>query len=208
MKFGEMSIGGKLGGWEIVNAPADKLPQPLASATVKLFYGENGEVKYNPVWYAATQLVNGLNHMLVCEQFKKAEESEETEKHIVAVVVNIPAGDFKGEKATIVEVINDADLIEGTDPEMNLKGLFKRATQGLVGCKYTPVLFLGQQVVRGINYSILTEIRPSTLSGEPYPAVITINVISGNATVYRIDPLRRPDQGVENNVLGYAFTWR
>lgn len=205
MKFGEFSIGGKLGGWNIVNVPATSLPEALESAVTDLFGGKKLGASYVPIWYVGTQLVNGTNHMLICKQTKQVKDAE---THIVAVVINIPAGDVRGEKASIVEVINDAELIEGTTPDMNLLENFKKATEKLLGVDYTPVLFLGQQVVRGTNYSFVAEAKTVRPNAEPYAVVMTINVFQEEALVIRIEPLMFPVAEVQDDgVLGYAFPW-
>jgi len=52
MKFGEIVLGKTFGGYEIINKPADKLPQDLTSAI--------GIINSNPLWLWVKQVVNGV----------------------------------------------------------------------------------------------------------------------------------------------------
>lgn len=211
MKFGEITMGGKLAGWTLVNKPVTELPQDLASATSEgsdLFKSKLGAT-YEPVWYLATQVVNGVNHLLICKQTKKTQEES---VHIVGVVVNIPIGDLTGKNAKIVEVITDEELIEGVSPDEEVLENFKKATQQLLGFTFTPVLFAGQQVVRGINYTVISEVKTARGGSDPYAAAITFNVFNGEVLVVEVVPLipamtSVSDTGEQKPKLGYAFTW-
>ena len=184
MKFGAIAFGGKLGGYKIANQSATTLPQDLASAVNELFDGE-GKIlgaNYNPIWYVGSQIVNGTNHMLICSQQRATVDSN---KRIVAVVINISPEN----KASIVEIIDDADLIEGTSSDSNVRAHFNKALEGLLGVKYTPVLYLGSQVVKGINHFAICEARAISNSAEPYPAIVGFNVFQNQSTLFSIEPL-------------------
>ena len=188
MKFGGIEFGGKLGGYELINQSTEKLPQDLASAVGKVF-GENGMLgaTYDPIWYLGTQIVNGTNHLLICLQTRLTKEND---KKIVGVVINIPAGSIGGNDAKIVEVIEDSDLIEGTNLELGIREKFERAMNGLVGVSYKPVMYVGSQVVKGMNYYIVAEARLIYPNSEPYAAMICINEFQGNVGLVGIETLK------------------
>ncbi|MDV0445013.1 hypothetical protein MmiAt1_05650 [Methanimicrococcus sp. At1] len=55
------------GEWEIIENEACPLPQKIATGFHDAFKDYVG-ASYKPVLYIATQLVNGTNHMFICEQ--------------------------------------------------------------------------------------------------------------------------------------------
>lgn len=178
MKFGDVKLGGKLGGYTIVNQPADKLPQDLATAIPDLCPG------YIPLWYMGTQLVNGMNHAVVCSRNNASE--------IVLVIINIPPNSVGGKGASVVSITDSADLF-GT-----LGQIFTEALNGLVGVTYKPIAFLGEQVVKGVNYFILAEAKIVYPDAKPYPAIVEINVFQNKASLVGIERL---------GGLGYSFSW-
>ena len=182
--FGSITTGGKLGGYKLANHSATQLPQDLATATSYLFDGD-GKIlgaTYKPIWYIGSQLVNGTNHLLICEQTKSTKDAV---KRIVAVVINISTDG----KASIVEIIDDADLIEGTNLDAKLGDKFNDALGKLLGVKYTPILYVGSQIVKGMNYYIVAEARILRNDAEPYPVMICINVFDDIAVVISIERL-------------------
>ena len=188
MLLGGITLGGKLGGFEFSNHSAKNLPQALASAVTDLFYGEKTKLgaSYVPLWYLGSQLVNGRNYSLICEQTRSTKDFE---KRIVAVIINIPAGNIDGSNASIVEVIDDADLIEGSNANENVKKYFDDAIGGLIGVEYTPVLYVGQQLVKGVNYFVIAQAKVIYPDSEPYAVMIKFNVFQGNSTLVEIEKL-------------------
>lgn len=57
----------KEGGWVVPEMEACNLPQDVASGFYKVMEGWEGAV-YVPVLYCGTQVVNGINHMLICQE--------------------------------------------------------------------------------------------------------------------------------------------
>ena len=54
-KFGGIELGEAFGGYEIVNQPADKLPQEVASAVGVANSNPLLGATYNPLWYVENQ---------------------------------------------------------------------------------------------------------------------------------------------------------
>lgn len=188
MILGGLTLGGKLNGWKMVNRSANELPQDLSTAVSSLFHTDS--VIYNPIWYLARGWTNvnksadSGNHMLICEEIRPDEE-----KKIVAVTVNIPIGDF-GENATIVEVITDQDLVEGVPAGLELAKKFYKAVERLDGVAYVPVLYIGQQLVKGTNYYVVAQGTVQHPGCEPYALLIKFNEFEGKVILVGIEPLR------------------
>lgn len=88
----------KCGGFVLQNFETCILPQPLANAFNRLFGGLAG-AGCQPVLYCATQAVNGVNHLILCQVTKTTNPPK---KSLQTVVINIPSDDSDGEKATKV----------------------------------------------------------------------------------------------------------
>lgn len=175
MKFGEIKLGGRFGGYNIINEPADRLPQDLASAIV----GVCMDKKYSlhPIHYYATQVVNGVNHMLVCEKAENGRYS------IVVAIINIPPNSIGGQGATIVDLLEKADLYGA------LKTAFDGPLKNLCGVGYHPVAYMGEKVVKGVNHYILCEANLQYPGSRPYGVVAEINVFGSDANVTGIERL-------------------
>ncbi len=78
------------GGWKITEAAMDyptcSLPEHVATAFSEAMAGLLG-AKYEPLMYAATQIVSGSNHMILCRQ---ASSDLEHTVRLVTVVLYIP----------------------------------------------------------------------------------------------------------------------
>lgn len=185
MKLGGITLGGKLGGWNIINQPAVTLPQALASAKSVLFGST-----FTPIWLVADQIVNGTNYLLIAEAVRTTLKAD---KRIVAIIVNIPAGSFDGEGAKIVEVIEDDELVEGTDPEDKVKEYFdsviEPAGEKLTGVGITPVLYMGKKVTKGINHVVVAQRRMISSDADPEAIVVEFNVFNNKATLYLLDKI-------------------
>ena len=185
MKFGEITLGGRFGGYEIYNKSADRMPQDLATALPNVC-NKDGWV-YAPIWYWGTQLVNGVNHMLVCERVK------DDIAQIVLVVINIPFNSVGGQGASLVSVTEQADLYG------DLKKAFDNEMKALCGVGYKAVAFMGEQIVKGTNYYILVEGKVLYKDAlKPFAGIAEINLFNGEYALIGIERL---------GGLGYAFTW-
>lgn len=196
--FGEIELGQVFGGYEIVNAAADKLPQEVASA-VSVINGGTLGATYQPIVYVGKQTVNGVNHLLICEEIRTTKGKG---KMIVGLVINVPPGEgsIRGEGAKAVNIIEEADL----SPEV--QAAFDTAEKQLVGVGYKPIAYVGSQVVRGVNHYFICEARGIYPGAEPYAALVAVNVFEGNASIVGILPVKGKTQE-GNTLFGYSFTW-
>ena len=110
-KFGEIELGGTLGGYEIINQPADKLPQDLASAISIVNSNPLLGATYNPLWLWGKQPVRGENHYILCEAKVIYPGAQ---PHAISLGINI----FEG-KPTVVSIL---PLSSGTKDSLTLFG--------------------------------------------------------------------------------------
>ncbi len=79
------------GGWEItkdaLNYPVCNLPEAVSSAFSQVTSNLVG-AKYEPLMYLSTQVVSGINHMILCRQ--TLSDAEHTAK-ISTMILNVPA---------------------------------------------------------------------------------------------------------------------
>lgn len=197
MKFGGIELGGTLGGYEIINQPADKLPQDLASAIGVVNSNPLLGATYNPLWIWGKQLTNGVNYLFIAEDIRTTKNKD---KSIVGLVINIPPGEgaIKGEGAKIVRVIENEKLSEPVELAFN------DVVKELRGVSYKPVIYLGKQTVRGENHYVLCEAKVIYPSTEPYAVVLGINIFEGKPSISSIAPIRNTDKPT---LFGYSFTW-
>ena len=79
---------------------------------------------------------------------------------------------------------------EYTDPAMpdGAKAAFEKAMEGFTGVGYTPIAFLGSQVVAGVNYAYLC--AATTVTAAPVTSLKIVKVyrdLSGNASITSIE---------------------
>ena len=185
MVFGGITLGGRFTGFNLQGRPTTDIPNEVVSA-VNATMNLNGQV-YTPIWYFGDKdTPEGTNHLVVCKREKDGVS------HIVLANVNLPKTNTNGSGATLVSVVDAADLYG------SLKAIFDEALGDLLGVKYSSIAFMGEKVVRGMNYYILCQAALSQDSNNPYPAIVEINEFNGKSTLLGVERL---------GGLGYAFTW-
>ena len=193
MKLGGIELEGVFGGYTIVNQPATSLPQDLATALGVVNSGILGAT-YQPVWYVGKQVVNGMNHFLLAEQVRMTKDQD---KRIVGIIINIPAGDFTGEKAKLVRIVEEEKL------PAEVQDAYDATIGMLLGVNYKPLMYIGKQVVNGINHFILCSAIGVYPGAEPYAVMVSINVPPNNGK-----PVINKIEGIDSmNAVGYAFPW-
>ena len=94
----------------------------------------------------------------------------------------------------IVSVASAEGLITGgwtpsADPAVTeeLMELFEKGTEGLLGVGYTPIAYLGSQIVAGTNHAFLCQALTVYPGAEPtYAMVYLYEDLSGNVSVLSI----------------------
>lgn len=199
MKLGEIELGKTFGGYEIINQPADKMPQDLASAIGTVNSNPLLGATYNPLWLWGKQVVNGVNYFFIAEDIRTTKNKD---KSIVGLIINIPPGEgaIKGEGAKIVRVIENEKLDE------NVEIAFNEVVKDLRGVSYKPIAYIGKQIVRGENHYILCEAKTIYPGAQPRAVILGINIFDGKSAVVSILPLSSGSKDTPT-LFGYAFTW-
>lgn len=199
MKFGEIELGKTFGGYEIINKPANRLPQDLTSAIGIVNSNPLLGATYNPLWLWGKQPVNGVNYFFIAEDIRATKNKD---KSIVGLIINIPPGEgaVRGEGAKIVRIIENEKLSE----EVELA--FKEVVQELRGMSYKPVAYMGKQVVRGENHYILCEAKVIYPGAQPRAVVVGINIFENKPSIACILPIGNATDDTPS-LFGYAFSW-
>ena len=74
----------KTGGWKLAKMKACGLPEKVASGFTEVTHAMAG-AKYVPVLYVGTQVVHGMNHMIICTQTLAVQGATE---HLIKMVLN------------------------------------------------------------------------------------------------------------------------
>jgi hypothetical protein len=184
MKLGGIQLAeGGLGGWDLCSVPANTLPEQVATAVVAINMNLFG-ASYYPIRLVGTQVVNGTNYLLIA---KEVQATQTKNTNIVMLTINIPADDITGEKATIVNVSQSATL------PAEVQDAFDESIGLLHGVNYTPLLYVGYQVVKGLNYYIVCEAVGVYPGAVPKPVMVCINSFEGKSTVVSIEPIEAID---------------
>ena len=75
-------------------------------------------------------------------------------------------------------------------------------SEQLVGAEYTPIAYLGSQVVKGINQIFAAEVTPVVENPTKKVAIVIVNAMTGEISI--TDLLTTKTDSMQ---LGYAFTW-
>ena len=198
MKFGEIELGKSFGGYEIINKPADQIPQDVASAIGVVNSTPLLGATYIPLWLWGKQVVNGVNYFFIAEDIRTTKDKD---KSIVGLIINIPPGEgsIKGEGAKIVRVIENEKLTEDVDVAFN------EVVKGLCGVAYKPIAYIGKQIVKGENHYILCEAKTIYPGAQPRAVILCINIFNGKSSVVSILPLSTGGKDTPT-LFGYAFT--
>lgn len=125
------------------------------------------------------------------------------------IVENVPAEiELTGGYAINTE-IGEADLPE------NVKTAYDSALEGLTGVGYTPVAYLGSQVVAGSNYAILCKATPVVPNAKStFKIVVVYDAISGDPSILRINDFKlidyvgyQDDQPIDSADVHRAGGW-
>ncbi len=160
------------GEWNI-DVVVGSLPEKLATAfsEINLVGAE-----YEPIAYLGTQVVNGINHGVLAEQTLLTLDGQ---KNVVLMIFN-----EKNDQFTLVNIERVLESGEGeggvvvdvqTDIPEEAEDAFEQALGGFVGEAVEPFAYLGDQVVRGIDYFFAAETTSSTAEPDKGVALVVVN---------------------------------
>lgn len=167
----------KFGGWVVEENPSiGKLPQELASGFYTAAEHYTG-MQLNPILYCGSQVVNGINYMVICEG---TIVTAAPEKKILAVVVHSsPDGKYTITSVdTLLSATESAggwtipqDVAKGVLPEEVTEGI-AAVSSGLLGIGLEAVLFCGTQIVSGVNYMVIC--KENLVKAEPSRKIVDV----------------------------------
>lgn len=168
-----------LGGWT-ANVIVNGMPESIATAIGKLAETLIG-AEYTPIAYLGSQVVNGTNHAVLAEQTIL---SGKDTKNIVVLVFNEKQVQGELPEVTLVSIervleggapMGGLQINASTEiPEDAQKALDSVLTN-FVGSNIKPFAYLGQQVVKGINYVFAAEVTPVYPDAETSIEIVTVN---------------------------------
>jgi hypothetical protein len=189
------------GSWDI-KVHVGGMPQKLASAFGEVMGALVG-AQYTPIAYVGSQLVNGTNHAILCEQVLTTGKDT---TNIVMVIINERDGVFA--LAGIDRLVEQGGALGGikidvqTEIPAEILKEFDSAREGYVGAKITPKVYLGSQIVKGANRIFFAEFE-NVVPNAKMEAIIVI----ANATIKRLSFVDVLKDKSSVGSLGYAFTW-
>jgi len=190
-----------LGSWT-VNVNISGMPEKVATAVSALNDKLIG-AEYTPIAYLGSQVVNGINHAVLAEQLITTGKDT---KNVVVLIFN-----EKGMDCTLVaieRVLESGGEAGGivvdttTDIPEEAQEAFDTVFEGFVGSKVEPFVYLGSQVVKGVNYIFAAEVTPVVENPETKVAIVIVNAMTGEISF--TDLLGTKTDSLQ---LGYAFTW-
>lgn len=172
-----------LGGWK-ANVITGGMPEAIATAVGKLAEQLVG-AEYTPIAYLGSQVVNGINHAVLAEQLLITGRDT---KNIVVLIFN--EKDKAGElpEVTLVGIervleggsgMGGLEIAATTEIPAEAQEAFDSVMKGFVGSEVKPFAYLGQQVVKGINYVFAAEVTPVYPDAETSIAIVTVNAMVG-----------------------------
>ena len=190
------------GGWEIYERGETVLPEEVQAAFEKAIEGFTGST-LTPVAFIGKQVVAGMNYKLLCRCETTAVKPTVTFQ-LVTIYADLEGNaeitemeDFPFWELTMDAAENPTEGIEvlaggwaipdhftpAVLPE-EVQIAFDKATETLTGAGYTPMAYLGSQIVAGTNYAILCSCEGSALELGVSLRVIVIYVdLEGNAEI-------------------------
>lgn len=175
-------------------------------------------VEYKPVAYIASQVVAGVNHLVLCRASLVVPTPDDEHDYYSLVYIyedlNGGAEVTKLIDSDISAIVTIPDITGGwAEPETpavtdDAKKALEKACETLTGAEYTPVALLGTQVVAGTNYALLCEMKATVPDASTEYAVVYVYAdLEGNAeitdSVVFEDNAKDDDVGIANPIAGH-----
>lgn len=181
-----------IGSYE-VNVQCGKLPQNVATyfdETMSKLLGAS----YVAVAYLGSQVVNGTNHAILCEQTVLT--GRDTKNAVLVVLNEKPEGFSLVSVTPVLEsgaALGGIDVDVTTDIPDDARDVFDKAFAQFVGSKITPFALLGTQAVHGTNYFFAAEVsaivaaKSGVLGGHPTSVcMISVNDVTNFVDFYPV----------------------
>ena len=154
----------KAGGWEV---PASTEMTEELRKYFKEAVGKLDGYFYEPVALLGTQIVSGTHYVFLCKSTIEARNAANTMKYTYIYVDLSGKASYIGDKDLALPGVDGQkktggwEMAKDTTITENIKKVLDKATETLTGATYTPVAYIGSQVVAGTNHAILCKSTPS-----------------------------------------------
>lgn len=128
-------------------------------------------------------------HILAVQAYRNNERKEITMKKLLSVLLVAIALFILTASA---EGMVTGGWTPSEDPAIteDFRAVFDKAMEGLLGVNYTPVAYLGSQLVAGTNHCVLAQAQVVAPDARPYYALVYIyEDLEGNAKIMNIAEL-------------------
>lgn len=171
------------GGWEYNQGELSLEKNAAAKAAFdKALEGLVG-CGYEPIALIGSQVVAGTNYCILCKTTPVYPNAESS--YVLLYIYADPDGnaEITDEKDFAENDDSDAAIFGGlkmnqgdisVDKNADVKAAFDKALDGLVGCNYETVAYIGYQVVSGTNYVILCRTTPISPDAESVFSMVTV----------------------------------
>lgn len=189
------------GSWN-VDVNTHGMPQKVATAFGNLTEQLIG-AEYTPIAYLGSQIANGTNHAVLAEQLII---SGKDTKNIVLMIFNERGMDCN--LVNIERVVESGGELGGVkiDVQTNIPDeamdAFNKVTEGFVGSKIEPFVYLGSQMTKGNNEIFAAVVEPVVENPVVEVVILVVNSMTGNIGFKDI-----LGSDHKTNSFGYAFTW-
>jgi hypothetical protein len=159
------------GAWTI--NPSKELPQQLATFITRPMFGATIE----PLALLATQLVNGMNFMLLC---KISQVTNPEVSRLSRLVIHTT---FTGEFSIVnQEAVIELNMLGGFELNFSFGEVpqsvatsFSELLSPLHGATYEPVAYVGNQLVNGMNHMVLAKQTMVVQRPEEHLVMVVVN---------------------------------
>ena len=183
-----------VGAWAITEGDFSLTENKEAAAAFEKATEQFDEFMYSPVAVLGSQVVSGMNYSYLCRG-KGVVPGAEAEYAILNVYQDLKGNahitgtssliEIAGEKTVGAWDSNPGDYALDKNPDV--KKAFDAAVAKLDGVNYTPIAYIGSQVVSGKNYAVFCSKTPVTPDAETTFCVLTVYAdTQGNSEVTEV----------------------
>lgn len=203
-------IGQVAGGWTVSSEPVSPVISDEAKEAFDAATAELTGVAYEPIAFLGSQVVAGFNYAYLCRSTTVAEQPV-TGLSIVKVYRDLEdnASILNITDISIADYTDDSDIayipgdlcggwgisvstVPAALPE-NVQTAFDKALADYSGVGFTPVAYLGSQVVAGANYAVLCTATSMTAEPQFGLAVVVIYAdLEGGAEITSVSGVDFP----------------
>lgn len=147
---------------------------------------------YEPVALVGTQVVSGVNYCFLCKTTVDQQNGVGTLKYTYIYVNTEGDARFMGDKNVTIPGSSVTQKLGGysyaSNPEItaDIQKIVDKAAAKRLGTEYTPIAYLGSQVVAGKNHAILCRTTPVTADPNAAGSLVIVTIyedLQGNCEI-------------------------